>query len=790
MANPFEQEAQRRARASTNPFESEIQRRQEQATQESVPVEAMATDPVMQRFGTAQQIREPQSRQPGPLGQIAPLPQNMPAKEPDLTEGMDALGVAIYESREEMKEKKASLNQRQNRPSPGLDMAEARKQALDEVASEVGPLDAFLIGAGKGFYDVGRGIGLLDSESESDAQAMEALREKRPYTTGGGEILGQAAPFIPAGLAVGAIPAIGGRILAGAGLGGVEGGVLASGTDNNVLEGAGVGTAIGGTAEALFPVIGRLGRALHRKITGSLPAGAMIDGAGRPMPELQSALNEAGMTFEDLTADAQSLIRNAEPGTNPAQLARAARFTNEGIPISRGELMQEGGFEQRAIENRLLESTNDPQAERFRQFKLKQSESIRTALERSVDTRQLPEDTGNIIKDALAGRKKLLRTQKNELYSEALKAAKESGGIPIFPGSIRDAMPDADTLEDLAITSPAAIDSLTKLGTKYGLIDPTDEMIEAGFEPTTITLENFERLRKTLNAIERGDQTGAASVAIRPMIEALDDEVMNLAETATGMGLSERVVEPLKKARSVVRDMKTEFNPKALAGQLIDVKRNSSEPVIYGSKVYDKLTSKAQPVENVRSVMDSLRRSGDQGVQAIADMQTTTMLDLINSGFSTQSRQVDGVQVFNPIKFKKRLQDIGEGKLKTIFQNNPVGLARLKNIDRIAGDLVSPAGTIPKGSASVILDLMNRVGITAITSKVLGADLFVEQIQRLAEGGANRRAVTDAINASPQTRQVAYRLDREFPGIAAALGISAVSVGSDRSDQNESTPNQ
>jgi len=674
--------------------------------------------------------------------------------------------------------------------SPKVDMAAIRKQAMDEVAAEQGPLDAFLIGAGKGFYDVGRGIGLLDPESESDAQAMEALREQRPYTTGAGEIAGQAAPFIPAGLALGAIPAVSGRVLAGAGLGGAEGGILASGTDNNVLEGAGVGTAIGGTAEALFPIVGRLGRSLYRKVTGSLPSGAVIDDAGRPMPALQSALDEAGMTFEDLTADAQALLRNAEPGTDPAQLARAARFSNEGVPISRGELMQEGGFEQRAIENRLLESTNDPQAERFRQFKLQQSESIRGALERSVDTRQLPEDTGNLIKEALAGRKKLLRTQKNQLYSEALEAAKESGGIPIFPGGIRDAMPDADTLEDLAITAPAAIDSLTKLGTKYGLIDPTDAMTEAGFTPTTITLANFEGIRKSLNAIERGDQTGAASVAIRPMIEALDDEVVNLAETATGMGLSERVVEPLRKARTVVRDMKTEFNPKALAGQLIDVKRNSSEPVIYGSKVYDKITSKAQPIENVRKVMASLRQSGDQGAQAIADMQTTTMLDLINSGFSTQSRQVDGIQVFNPIKFKKRLQDIGDEKLKAIFQTNPSSLARLKNIDRIASDLVSPAGSVPKGSASVILDLFNRMGVTAITSKVPGAGLFVEQIQRLAEGGANRKAVTAAINASPQSRQVAYRLDQEFPGIAAALGISAVSVESNQANQNDPNSDQ
>jgi hypothetical protein len=162
------------------------------------------------------------------------------------------------------------------------EQATSRQAALKETAQGVGAFEAFMIGTGKGFTDIGRAVGLADPETDSDRQAMEALRAERPYTTGAGEITGQAAPFIPAGLGIGAIPSMAGRALAGAGLGAAEGGAISAGTGGDVLEGAGVGAAIGGGAEVLFPVLGRLGRALYRRVKGAEPTSSMFDSAGRP----------------------------------------------------------------------------------------------------------------------------------------------------------------------------------------------------------------------------------------------------------------------------------------------------------------------------------------------------------------------------------------------------------------------------------------------------------------------------------------------------------------------------
>ena len=680
--------------------------------------------------------------------------------------------------------------------APKIDMAAARKQALDEVASEQGPLDAFLIGAGKGFYDVGRGLGLLDSESESDAQAMEALREQRPYTTGAGEIAGQAAPFVPLGMGAAAgvkflpgMAGMGGQVVAGGTVGAGEGAVLANASDQNMVQGAGVGAAIGSGAEILFPVLGRLGRSLYRKVTGKMPSGSMLDGAGRPTAELQSALDEAGLSIDDLTGDAEALIRNAQPNTDPRQLATAARFADEGIPVSKGELMQgDASFEQRTLENRMLESVADKQAEKFRQFKLTQSNAIRDSLEKSVNLDALPEDSGNLIKDALTDRKKLLRTQKNVLYSQALSAVDDVSELPLMIDSITSTLPDARSLRGLNRASGGKINEVMDTMAEYGLVPPREGMDAADIMP--LSLQNFEEFNQILKGISRQDQSGATGKFIQPITEAVDDEVANLAETAQGLGLSESVIAPLREARLVVRQMKEEFNPKALAGQLTDMKRNSSEPVIFGSKVYSKLASKAQPVENVRKVMASLRQSGDKGTEAIANLQSTTMLDLIDAGFSTQSRQIDGIRTFNPIAFKRRLQALGEDKLDAIFQGNPGMAQRIKKMDKIAADLVPPSGAVPKGSTNMIGDLANRLGVMTLNAKFPGIGFASEWIKKISDNSGSLRAVREAMDAKPEVRKVISQIEREFPGIAAALGISGLSVMNDQAKDNDPNSDQ
>ena len=650
------------------------------------------------------------------------------------------------------------------------DLPSIREESMAELAQEIGPLQAFLIGTGKGFYNIGRGLGIADPASGTEKEAMAALKEERPYTTGGGEIVGEAAPFLVPGMGVSGIASAPLRVAASGVLGGVEGGVISKGVESDVAAGAGVGMGIAVGAEILFPVLGRLGRKIFQRVTGRMPKGAVLDATGKPTQELKEALDAVGMSFDDLTDDAVELITKQKPGAKSEQVARAALFKEEGIPATRGEITKDYG--QLATEQRLIESVQDTAAEPLRQFKLKQSEAIKKNL-RDIFGESGKEETGELIHDALVGRKKLLRTQKNELYKAATENAKDIGGVHIFIDNLKEVIPDADLFEDLAITAPQGMKSLDQILTKYGIKKPTPEMLEKGFKSTPLTVSNFERFRKTLNAIERGDTTGAVSVATRPIKEALDKELAEIGSVMTAQGVPENVIKPLIEARNVVRKLKTEFSPQSIMGRIVDTKKDGVTQVIEASKVYDKLAGKATPVEHTRRLIKSLSRSGEKGKQAIASLQATTMLDLIDAGFGTESRKISGIKIFNPIAFKNRLKAIGPDKIKALFANEKQVLKKLKNIEKIASELVPPATAVPKGSASVIMDLSNTLGLTAISHKLPGGALLIGALKALADPVKKGRMVKEALKATPEVEPLRLMIEHQFSGIASALGIAA-----------------
>lgn len=645
-------------------------------------------------------------------------------------------------------------------------------EELQKRAKDVGPMQAFLIGAGKGFYNIARGIGIVDPATDLETQAMGALKKERPYTTGAGEITGEAAPFLIPGTLAGKIASIPLRVAASGAVGATEGGIVQRGAGADIYEttkGAGLGAGIGMGAEILFPVIGRLGSKIFRKVTGRAPKGALIDLTGNPTPEFKEALDASGITYEELVSGASDMVKNQKPGAEPGQVARASLFKQEGIPATKGEITKD--FEQLTTEQRLLESPGEVASEPIRQFKLKQSEAIKSNLKKNMMFEPGKEETGELIQQALSGRKKLLRSKKNELYKEVSEKTKDIGGVPIFTDNIAEVVPDADTMEDLAITAPQAMESINKLLTKYGLKDPTEEMVKAGFEPTPLTISNFERFQKTLNAIGRGDQTGASSIAISPIKEALDTELDEMVRVIDGNKLPKEIYDKLKEARKTVRTLKTEFSPQSIIGKVIDVKKDGVTQITEASKIYDTLIRKSQPVENTRKLITSLKNSGEKGNQAISSLQATTLLDLIDAGFGTESRKISGVKVFNPIAFKNRMKNIGTDKINAIFENERKILKNIGNIERIATELIPPAGTQPKGSASVILDLANKLGIAGLSTKIPGGALIVGALQKIADPIKKGAIVSRALRADPDVINMTSLIERQFPGMASAMLI-------------------
>ena len=652
-------------------------------------------------------------------------------------------------------------------------MAAQRKEVFAEQAADVGPVGSFFTSVGKGFANVGRGVGLVDPAAPEEQEGFAALKEQRPITTFTGEVLGEAAPFIPLGIgAAGGAAKIGGGTLARLGAAGAvgttEGAILAEdSTTGGLLGGA---TAI--TLEALLPVLGSVASRAFRRIMGKAPKGSLLDKFGTPTAELKEALDMAGMSFEDLTADAQNFIKSQPPGSDPNQLARAALFAEEGVPITKGELIQDapGGFEQIKTEQGLLESAGDVAAEPFRQYKLKQSEAIKKSLS-SVGFDTTKDETGALIQDALLGRKSLLRTTKNELYEEAADRAKNVGHIPVFTDEMAASLPDQLTMERLSILDEAGSKKLNDWLIRFGVKEPTEEMLEKGFSPETLTIETYELFRQGLNEISQS--SNAIRNATGPLKNALDSEGAELASILENSGLSKNILDPLIEARKTVRTLKTEFSPQSIVGQIIDVKKDGVTQVTNASQVYDKLVRKSVAKESVEGLMSSLSKSGEKGQQAIATLQASTIMDLIDSGFGTESRKISGVKIFNPIAFKKRLETIGKDKIKSIFGENREVLNKVLNIDRIATELIPPSGAQPKGSLSGMADIFNKLGLVSISAKMgapgaIIAGAIKQVIDPIKTGNLVRQATRPAV----ETQQIISTLGEIYPNIGEALIIA------------------
>jgi hypothetical protein len=215
-----------------------------------------------------------------------------------------------------------------------------RREALQQQAAQVGPLEAAAIGAGRGLTTLGRGLGIVEPESEIERQAFEELERQRPVSTTIGEVAGEAAPFLlPGGLAAKAVT-VPGRVAASGLVGATEAGLIVKGRgagDATTAQAAGIGGAIAGGAEVAFPIIGRLGSRLFRKLSGRNPTAPILDAAGNPSPELQEALDKAGLSFEDLNVEANRLLQSGE-AVDAKSVARRAFLEDQGIVPTRAQV--------------------------------------------------------------------------------------------------------------------------------------------------------------------------------------------------------------------------------------------------------------------------------------------------------------------------------------------------------------------------------------------------------------------------------------------------------------------
>ena len=664
----------------------------------------------------------------------------------------------------ELRKKKELLSARKS--------GETKAKHLEDINKEVGGFESTLIGIGRGITDIGRAVGLADEEPNIVKESFTELEEQRPITQGVGRAVGQSLPFLAPGVGVGAIASIPARVAAGTGLGALEGAAIAKGTDQDILKGASIGGAIAGVSEAVFPVISRMGSALFKSVRKKTPKGSLFDFNGKPNKEMQSALDSSGITMEELTSEAESVVRKHGTGVDPVQAERQARFKTQGVPATKGDITQD--FAQQAQESRLFESSADSLGDPVRSLRLKQSDALVSNLN-ALKTDGVSDGVGEQIKSALTGRETFLRKKKNLLYKAAAEQAEKVDNIPVFTDSLIDSMPDKRVVSRIERLVPNEATALKGLLAEFG-IDQSDEAVEllakSGIEPQPLTLSNFDEFRIAIGQIESADKTGAIKVLTGDIKKALDLEVDNLATSLEKSGITDKnILDPLLEARETVRTMKTEFSPQSVAGRLISSKKDGVTPVIEASKVYKEVAGAGKPIELLQRTITSLKQSGAQGKQAMADLQSATVIDLIESGFKSQGRKVQGAPLFNVTAFNNKIAQLGDDKLKLLFANNPKAYRSLKQISKTARDIRPADSAVPKGSGSVILDTLNKLGILKLSSSVPGIGLLIEGMKGLGDKSTNRRILSTALDGTPNIKESQRLISDIAPSLAVALGI-------------------
>lgn len=626
-----------------------------------------------------------------------------------------------------------------------------------------------------GARSVGRGVGLVDPQTPEEISAQRQ-RADESLAFAGGELFGEVAPFVtPAGF-IGRIGSLVPRAIATAFLGGGEGAIVARGRGADIeqtLQTAGIGGGLGFGLEIISPAIGRVVNSIFRRVTGKAPTGQLVDANLNPTEELTKVLDDAGLSVDDVQSQ---VMREIQQGAIPEQAERAARFRAQDIPTTKAVITQDDILLGR--EETLLGRT-DPLgaalADPIRQRRIATSDAFERNAKELVEDLGVGKDVGDSIQDALTQRRKLLVKEKNALYKAAAEADPELLRVPILSDNIVGAIPDQKMIARIGRLKPTETAAVQDLLIEFGL-DQSDEAVE-GFlrgggviEP--LSFSNFEDFRQGLNQIGRADQTGTVSNLINPIINVLDDELdVAFKAIQDSPNIAGNTLDIIKEARSKVRELKVEFDPKGTTQKLIGFKKGNNIPITESSEVFRAITKPSTSIEATDRIVKSLSKGGKTGRKALGDLQAAVVLEALDKSMQTISNRSGGRQLFSANAFVRALKDIdGKGKLDTIFANNRGMLKTLRDLEKSARETTTPGTTKPKGSAPAVNAILGVFsGLRSLP--------VISQVSTAIEIGSSSAQARGALDVTPQQRKTIEFITREYPALATVLGVGVAARG-------------
>lgn len=608
------------------------------------------------------------------------------------------------------------------------------------------------------------GIGALVPGGRTPSQAISETREAmtyQPRTQAGQQAVSELSGSIPMQF-VGALSEQIGSDIGGAlsKVGGAVGGEV----------GAGVGGAIGEAIPvAITEMLGFKGTRMA-KLEKLKEVAEEIGPENLLTPDAVQALKQQGFTDTDLTK---------VTGADPAQLERLERFNRQKVQPTRGDITQNTA--QRKAEAQLVETAKGESAEKMRQLRLSQSQSLQTNFDELIDAYGdgIPEQTGIAIKEAIESKRLIAKADAKAAYDSLATAQGGADNIPLLVPSFNDlpGLPSARELRGIKRVDSSNYNALQDALAEFGLSDDPaaiKRLADEGVTPEQLNIVNFEEFRQSLNVIRKSDESGNVSSVLTPIIKEVDRQIKIATDTLMTSGNPD-LAAIAKDARSAWQTYKKEFDPQSLAETLTKEKPRSTIPFTEVSQVYDKVSAKGLPVEQVNRLLDTLEGEGARGNRAISQLQSNVVADLLDSGFTGSTNKIGGKPVVSgPALYKRFYDEKFNQKIKSIYRNNPEGYKQLEDLVSTANDITPGKFESVKGSGNVILDLASNLGIAKVTS-VPGIGLMMEQLRDLSARSKNRQQFNRALSAKPDLKLASNDLVRSFPMLSAALGIGYIS---------------
>jgi hypothetical protein len=431
----------------------------------------------------------------------------------------------------------------------------------------------------------------------------------------------------------------------------------------------------------LFPILGRLGRALVKRVKGKAPSN-VFNAQGNPTKALEEAMEKSGITLDDLNSQAQAQLLRQPGEVLPEQAARAAQFEQLGLTPTKAQITRDAA---------------DFQAQ---QEAAKTSGRVRGALEtqEGLLTNRFNESiagtggqavtSGSPVVDKVVNLSTELDNQISDLYKAAREAAPTAKNVKMdnLAESLRANAPSN------TITS-GLIDGIKGELQQRGIMNDKFKIVGK------VGVETSEEVRKVMNSFHNST-TDFGRQKLRSFKAALDDDVLTAAGSdffKQGRSAKASFEKKLSNARVSKFDSRK-------ANLVRDVLENKINP---DSFVNDVVNSKKWRASDLKE-LKQFTTEGGADLAPWNDLRAETLDSIKNAAFKG-AEDAAGNKALSRDGLQRALNKIGTDKLKVLFEPDELKFLRdVMNVSKLREPVRGTA--LGKGpSAQAIQSLENRV---------------------------------------------------------------------------------